>query len=608
MAEVFLGEARGPAGFSKKVVIKRILPQFAESGEFVEMFQDEARLAALLNHPNVVQVYDFGEDGGVFYIAMEYIEGETLRSILRHHRDTKRPLPARLGVQIIIGVCEGLHYAHSLCDTNGVSFNVVHRDVTPENILVSSSGIPKVLDFGIAKASVRSSRTQAGSIKGKYAYMAPEQVRGEGVTRQVDVYALGVVLYELLGGKRPFEGETEYALLGAILEGAAKPLHLINPEVPEELSAIVQRALAVRLDARFPDVRSLQLKLEEFLHRSGAKVATVDLAREVAEVTQRRTGVRAPEALAETRGAEEAVDLEMPKTIILTAPLRTPTLVTPGGPFEASAAPAAASQDPGIAEPAVKRSRTARRWGLGLVAMLAAVGVGWRTLSGGSVTEAPAPAPVPVAEAPAVPTPEVTPTTAPEADAPQPEEAQRARAPDERPPARRAAAPKAARKVAVAAPSAEPSAAAAKPPATARDGFGSLTVRSDPWCDVFIDGVPVGVTPLAKLPVASGTHEVVLKNAQEGALRKLTVKIDRDVERKEVVLFPRGTLRVEADPAAQVSLNGRAIGVTPLQGLRLIEGTHVLTLVSKELGRSDTRRVEIKSGQEHVVRAHWGPR
>ena len=198
MAEVYLGKAEGPGGFSKVVVIKRILPELAEDPQFIEMFLSEARLAAQLSHPNVVQVFDFGEHQGQYFLAMEYVQGETLRNIIRVHQKLNTPLPPELAVRAVIGVCEGLNYAHELCDPAGVSRNIIHRDVTPDNVIVSAGGVPKLLDFGIAKANTAVHSTAAGTVKGKYAYMSPELIRGGQVGRQLDVYALGVTLYELL--------------------------------------------------------------------------------------------------------------------------------------------------------------------------------------------------------------------------------------------------------------------------------------------------------------------------------------------------------------------------------------------------------------------------
>jgi serine/threonine protein kinase len=288
MAEVFLARVEGPSGFVKKLVIKRILPELSEDPEFVGMFLDEARLAALLNHPNIVQVYDFGDDNGRQYIAMEHIEGDTVRNAIRYHKSVKQPFPPKLAIQILIDACEGLHYAHGLCNDEGVSHNIVHRDVSPENILMSSSGVAKIVDFGIAKAASKITRTEAGKIKGKYAYMAPELLRGEPIDCQLDVYALGVTLFEMLALKRPFDGDSEVSIIAAVLGQKATPLMSLNPSVPEPLVALIAKAMSSDRATRFPNALALQGALEDYLASTGERVSRAELAALVKAVEKYR--------------------------------------------------------------------------------------------------------------------------------------------------------------------------------------------------------------------------------------------------------------------------------------------------------------------------------
>jgi serine/threonine-protein kinase len=298
MAEVFLGRAEGPAGFAKDVVIKRIRPQFSLEPTFVQMFLDEARLAALLNHPNIAQVFDFGQDRGDYFIAMEYIEGESLRTLHKHFMAEKRLIPQRFVLQILIGACEGLHYAHQLADAHGASYNIVHRDISPDNILVSLTGTAKVVDFGIAKAaSSTSQQTSAGVLKGKRSYVSPEQIQGDRLDRRIDVYALGVTLFELLTGRRPFVANSDGELLRAIVEAPTPEASKANAEVPEALSKIVAKAMARNREERYQDARSLQVALEEVQAASGKKMTSAGLTQLVAGVSSaRKRPSRAPKA------------------------------------------------------------------------------------------------------------------------------------------------------------------------------------------------------------------------------------------------------------------------------------------------------------------------
>src|SRR5688572_513451 len=218
MAEIFLARRDGPAGFSKVVALKRILPHLSTLPEFVSMFLDEARLAARLTHPHVVQIYDFGEVEGTYFISMEYVPGEDLLAAIKRARELERPVPPIVACSILSAVCDGLHYAHELRDEYGKALGIVHRDVTPSNVLISFDGVVKLADFGIAKAEHRSTHTAVGALKGKYAYMSPEQAKGEKLDRRSDLFSLGVAAHELLTGRRLFARDSELAVLKAITE------------------------------------------------------------------------------------------------------------------------------------------------------------------------------------------------------------------------------------------------------------------------------------------------------------------------------------------------------------------------------------------------------
>ena len=265
MAEVFLArQAMGSNGDSRHVVVKRILPHLAEDPEFIQMFQNEARVAAKFSHPNIAQIFDYGEENGTYFIAMEFIHGEDLGRLMRKAWSTGQWIARPLAIRIVASACEGLYYAHTRKDEEGRALKVVHRDISPQNILVSFDGSVKLVDFGIAKAADQMSMTKSGAIKGKFAYMAPEQAAGKPLDARTDVFAIGLVLYELLTGVRPLKRDSELATLQAALECAIDAPSVVA-EVPSELDDVVMRALAKAPDDRYKDARAFQMALEEFL-------------------------------------------------------------------------------------------------------------------------------------------------------------------------------------------------------------------------------------------------------------------------------------------------------------------------------------------------------
>jgi eukaryotic-like serine/threonine-protein kinase len=265
MAEVWLARQTGIEGFAKNLVVKRILPHLAEDLEFVEMFRNEALIAARFNHPNIAQVYEFGEANGTYYIAMEYIHGEDLGRVMRKAYSAGQWIARPLAIRIVASACEGLYYAHTRTDDAGRPLRVVHRDISPQNILISFDGSVKLVDFGIAKAADQASLTKSGAIKGKFAYMAPEQAAGKALDGRADIFAIGLVLYELLTCDRPLKRDSELGTLQAALECAIPPPSSVVTDVPPELDAVVMKALTKAADDRYRDARQFQLALEEFL-------------------------------------------------------------------------------------------------------------------------------------------------------------------------------------------------------------------------------------------------------------------------------------------------------------------------------------------------------
>ncbi|MBM4354256.1 MAG: serine/threonine protein kinase, partial [Deltaproteobacteria bacterium] len=269
MAEVHRGVAMGPGGFARIVAIKKILPCYSDSPEFLRMFQDEASIAARLNHANIAQVYDFDIVDGVPYLAMEFVEGKDVRSILMTCAERGLSIPWPLAVYVALEVAKGLYYVHTRRESSR-PLNIVHRDVSPQNIMVSRSGEVKLVDFGIARAVKRQAVTFAGTVKGKYAYMSPEQVSGQPVDHRSDIFSLGTVLWEMLTLRRLFAGENEGETIARLLKTRVPAPHQVNPEVPERLSPFVLTALARNRSERFPTMLAFHESLSRVLFESGA--------------------------------------------------------------------------------------------------------------------------------------------------------------------------------------------------------------------------------------------------------------------------------------------------------------------------------------------------
>ncbi len=279
MAEVFLAKFTGVEGFERWVVIKRMLPELSVRKDFVEMFLDEARLAARFNHPNIVQVYELGERTGTYFMAMEYVDGPHLGALFAHSLRSKKPMPINLCCYILARASEGLHHAHELKDPNGVPLQIVHRDVSPQNILVSRDADVKVMDFGVAKANSQTTVTRTGVVKGKVGYMSPEQCLANAVDRRTDVFALGIVLYELVTRKRLFRDKSDLVVMQKITQEDVPPPSSINPRVPMELDEIILKALQRDRDARTTDALTLSDELDSFLAASGEPTTRSTLAR-----------------------------------------------------------------------------------------------------------------------------------------------------------------------------------------------------------------------------------------------------------------------------------------------------------------------------------------
>ncbi len=271
MATVHFGRLVGPVGFSKTVAIKRLHPQYAKDPEFVAMFLDEARLAARIQHPNVVSTLDVVTQDDEVFLVMEYVAGETLSKLIRAARRQNLPIPPAVAASILAGALHGLHSAHEAKSERGELLNIVHRDISPQNIMVGLDGVGKVLDFGVAKAAMRSQSTRDGQVKGKLSYMSPEQLRAQEVDRRTDIFAAAVVLWEALTSTRLFEGGDPGAVMHKLLEAPIPPPSSIVASLPSEIDAVVMRGLERDADRRYATARDFSVDLERSIQLASSR-------------------------------------------------------------------------------------------------------------------------------------------------------------------------------------------------------------------------------------------------------------------------------------------------------------------------------------------------
>ncbi|GMT97387.1 hypothetical protein KH5H1_15060 [Corallococcus caeni] len=355
MGAVYLARQKGPVGFQKLLVVKRLLPHLSEDDEFLQMFLDEARIAALLNHPNIAQIYEMGDVDGQYYIAMEYVHGEPLGSLVPRASAHPGGFPLGLRCRIIAEAAAGLDAAHNARSPSGRKLSLIHRDVSPQNVLVGFNGGVKLIDFGVAKAQGKLSQTVVGTIKGKHAYMSPEQARGEPLDARSDVFGLGTVFYELLTGGRLFKRETEMATLKAVVGHKIVPPSEAVPGIPKSLDPIVFKALARKRDDRFTTAGELQLALEEFLQQEKLHGTSAHLAAFMRDVYA--------DELEEERFAAEPTMIYFDPRLMArpgsAAAAKAPVSGTTGTtPSAGKAQPAPAKTPPRAPEPSVSQSST----------------------------------------------------------------------------------------------------------------------------------------------------------------------------------------------------------------------------------------------------------
>jgi serine/threonine-protein kinase len=517
MADVYLAVVSGPAGFNKLQVIKRLRAECAEDPEYVAMFLDEARLAARLNHPNVVQTFEVSEAEGEYFMAMEYLEGAPLNRIMNRTRGRREP--EALLLRVVADALSGLHYAHELTNFDGTPLSIVHRDASPHNIFVTYEGQTKVVDFGIAKAATRSNETRTGVVKGKVGYMAPEQARCLRLDRRADVFVLGIVLWEVLAGRKMWERATDMEVLHRLVAGNLPRIEEVRPDIAPELARICARALAGDPQERYATAAEMRAELLGYMDRAGLRVAPEDVGKfvgdtfadkraEIRKVIERQLGkLSAPAAdaaLPEVGAAMEAEPESLPRIEPVT------------GPHSASMrnnAPSNRSIPP--PQPAVTREQTApvpaprsRTPLIAAVAVLLIGALGGFVLLRSKETPSAQAAPAAGTEAAPVPT-AASPTTAPTTT--------------------------------TAAPTA----------AVANGTMIELKVRTVPAAaDVFLDGAKLPSNPFTgKFPADGVSHRVHAEAAEYRSAAKIVV-FDRDVS-VDLILDPKSGAAVAAGSKAE---------------------------------------------------------
>ncbi|MBI5497688.1 MAG: serine/threonine protein kinase [Deltaproteobacteria bacterium] len=543
MGEVFLARQVGVPGFERRAILKNLLPELAVQRDFVDQFLDEARVIATLNHPNIVGVYEVGEWQGVYFIAMEYIHGVDLAGLVRAAamKDTRVPVP--VAARIIRDAASGLDHAHRATDVQGHPLRIVHRDISPQNIMVREDGVTKVVDFGIAKASNKSSRTRTGAVKGKIQYMPPEQLLGEPLDGRADQFALGVVFWELCSGQRLFKADTEMQVFELILK---KPYPRLEDvvDVPRDVAAVVARMLARDPTDRFPSCAEVGSELGSYLAVLSSEVGEPRVADTVRALVGKELEARLTQSNAFATGIGLAGALSPP------TPIHTDQML----PTVRGRAPVSAQT--GMGTP----------WKAGAAGVAAALvlgGLAWALIPRDSMPAAPPVAPP-------------APTGAAGATDPVP------------PPAR---APPVVR-------------VESTPPNAAvwlgREAMGTTPVtfrELRPDVEYLLTVELRGYRP-EELRVKAGPGEEVTHNV---VLRPLEKKPPRDrppPTQPEVRAPAMGQLSLRTTPWARLYVDGKAAGQTPVYRLPLTAGKHQLRLVNEPLGIDVTRDVVIPGNGE----------
>ncbi|MGA9520616.1 MAG: serine/threonine-protein kinase [Myxococcaceae bacterium] len=602
MAEVFLAKSVGPRGFEKSLVLKRILPHLAEDPIFVEMFLSEGRLAALLDHPNVVQIFEFGEVDGAYYIAMEYIDGPNLRALSRRAVEQKHRLPLALCAKIVATACDGLAYAHDFADpTTGKPLNLVHRDISSDNIMLSRSGSVKVVDFGIAKAANLTPHTRTGSLKGKLAYMPPEQFRRTDIDRRSDIFALGVVLYELIAGRKPFHVGSEVEVMQAILYEPPIPISSLRDGVPEALRDILDKALAKERDERYPDCRAFQHDLEQFIVSTGEPVSSFHLGNLVAELMGETTPWRTMTPSSQLMPFQDRPATPPPPARRRSelAPTTRTRPIPDRAPENAGEATVLASPTTSLADvpafatvvgmqPATKVVRRRSKAPLVIaaaVAALAVIGVvafpGAKNNASEDVPQKVAAGVPPVPAAPVEPVAERVPLP-PAEPAPSPAEQPKPRAEP------------------IPVPREEPRREVRKKPQPPK---ASLRLETTPRARIKLNGKFVGRSPLTLRNLEPGDVRVEAYDRELGFSKEERFRLEAGDNGTKRIVVEKVPVEFRVRPWAVVFLDGIKLGPTPFTTPQQAwEGKHKVTLVNPNLGKEVTLPFEVKPGQDNIFK------
>ncbi|MEE2904041.1 MAG: protein kinase [Myxococcota bacterium] len=662
MAELFLAKFSGPGGFEKRCALKQILPQFVEDEEFKRMFQNEARVAAMFDHPNLVQIFELDEDPATkrFYIAMELINGMDLRQLQNLAREQGQQIPPELASWVVGQTLDGLAYAHDFKDSEGNRLNLVHRDISPQNILVSYEGAIKVVDFGIVKASSNEGKTQTGMLKGKIAYMSPEQALGEKLDARSDLFAVGICLYELIAGVKPFRGANEIMTLRAILEQDPPPITNFVPDCPRGIERVIYRSLAKNRDERYQDAREFQIDLTNVLRQTPLPLDRHVFSEFLKTLTESGTDRFDSTKLKIPRISTSAeLDPEPTPSPMRfagsqpTAAPEAPASVAPpradSGASAAAFAPPVSSvgpaTSPGVAAPdlngpsedsmvsSVRAAGVGQKnsmlvvIGIATVALIAVVG--WFFFGEGSEPQpiqATTPAPRTVkndAAKPAEKKPDVAPkpvaaneTAKPDVAATVEKAAPKTKtAVDETPkqnttppavvakveqkkPAQRPKAGKSTRPTSTKKPTPPKPAPAPAPKVRA----GKLTLNTVPkGLTVRLGSKNIGKTPLNNVNIPVGDHKLSVSSKPFGISKALQVSVSDGGSVTRKLVFARGTIKVLSRPSANVSINGRSKGMSPTKKLPMYEGKHEVRLTTND-GREETRIINLKGGQNEIVK------
>ena len=630
MAEVFLAKAAGPMGFEKTLVLKRILPNLAADPQFVQMFLAEAKLAASLNHPNIAQIFDFGQAEGAYFIAMEHVDGPNLRSVSRRSTERSIPLPVSLCAKIVSYACEALAYAHEFIDPRTAThLSVIHRDVSPENILLSRNGAVKVVDFGIAKAAGQAQPSKSGILRGKLSYMPPEQIQGKEVDHRADIFALGVVFYELMTGCKPFDARTDVTILQAILYEQMIPAVARRPDIPEPIARILQRALAKDPDARYPNCRHFQAELERFIVGTGEPVGAYQLASLVAQLSGSSTalssatppvGAASNPGTTPQKGTAGALPSPSPRP---TAPPSTPaTRATPT--TRKASDPAFKPTLDDVSPSAItfsistitQKAEGKQKWAgmaglLGGVLILAAAGfalfhqgsedpsqpgsVDDDRAANGRESAAASPSPDAIASTSA----QASQTAANEipaaADDLGPAERSTGKPPRRETGTRLASRTKGPKR----------SAAVAADASKSKDrplGMASFGVESVPAGQIFVNGKLVGSSPVRVKSLAAGQVRVEVLNSAAGFSKEEVFTVDAGDNGTKRIVVESASLEFRVRPYATVFLDGKLLGQTPFPPVHVYEGKHSVRLVNADLNKEVAVDYLVKPGHANIFK------